>query len=580
MASTHQPTLLGLPRELRLRILEFALVRPCPISLSTEGSTIAARRTALPRLIMKGDQCVYKMKGGGRIVFRSEGGLDCFCPALPVSLFRLSRMIHDEAIPIFYGKNKFKLLGQSPSHLEFVHRLAPRAIASLTSLLIRLNRFPCVLGHDDMNLRGRCSFCGSMQSSSDPILTDANTTDQTLLDQWRRLCVYLAQSVEPNRLSLTLICDAKDEIVGKAVVEPLSMLPRLRKCTVRLGRCRNTDLATIARQACSQAMGHSTHIDQPFRFFGLPIELRRHVLALTDLTVCNQIQTIRISDGKGRIRASQRSYRTTCCWRCNDTRDNCCCPTVYASASADCSCRQIPFELFLVNKAMKLESEDVFFSTNCFEFDQSHIYRQHLLDSSFIMADYIPNQTLNFLSHLNPNAITSIRRIRVIFDDSSILIWPYEIKDQWRRLLRFIKEHLIVTNLCLIVRMKETDERCLHPESEQHQRYIYHVYHEIIQELSVLQGLQDLHLEFSWFRDLEASFERSIMGSRYNSQKGNKYSKEAATIRYHRSQTIILREVKGSDLPAWLVSAEFQHSSQSGGHAEEWDLERLVAKDN
>ena len=591
MESAHQPSLLGLPQDLRCRILRFALLRPCPISLTTEGKTIAERQAVAQSLIMKGDQCVYKMKGGGRMVFRKSGGLDCFCAASPVSLFRVCRLIHDESMPVFYEKNKFKLLGRCPADLRLFLRLAPRAVASLTSLLIRLNCYPCVLGHDDMDTKGQCLFCGSREYYSDQLLTDAEPMDRKMLDQWRRVCSYLAQSIQPGRLSLTLICDTEYEAAAKAVVEPLLTLPRLKKCTIRLGRQRNSALEDIARQACSQAMGHSTQTI-PFRFFDLPRELRLRILEFTDLGVKHKDESICIVNGKRINKVSQRNQHRTCCWRCNDTRDNCCCPTVYAATSIDCVCRLVPLELFSVNRMMRIESEKVFFSMNCFEFDQTPLqsraysfsvncfeFDQALLQSrAYSDAFGLLPRTLDFLRGLNSNAVKSIRRIRIVFDDSPIKNWDYTLKDRWRRLVEFIKENLTITNLCLTITMKETNERRLNPSSKTHQRLVYDAYHEIVRQLQILQGLRDLHLEFSWFQDLEAPLERYLMGPYYNSLEGNKFSKRPRSLRYPESQTMILRQVNGSDLPAWLVSAEFQHDYQKGSQAPQWDLESLLAE--
>ena len=56
-------------------------------------------------------------------------------------------------------------------------------------------------------------------------------------------------------------------------------------------------------------------------------------------------------------------------------------------------------------------------------------------------------------------------------------------------------------------------------------RYIYDTYCDIVQQLTLLQGLQDLHVGLGWFRDLESILERRILGEAYDRRRCKNHTK-------------------------------------------------------
>lgn len=344
-----------------------------------------------------------------------------------------------------------------------------------------------------------------------------------MLLEWRAVCAYLAEAVTPNQLKLTVLCDTVDMAVAKEITEAIKLLPQLKECTIRLGRYREAALTSLAHQTMQAAM-HVKEPASPFRFFDLPKELRLHILDFTHLGVQGshspRYQNIRIEDNKLHV---MHPRFANCCYMCNDTRDNCCCPTAYASASMSCVCRVVPFGLFLVSKLMYQDGQEVFFSANCFEFNQ----------------DYL--RTLEFLN-ARLHVLGLIRRIRFVFSDKQIKFWKKE-RHKFQTLLQFVARHFNVANLCVVINTEANWDLCLWREEEEDNRFVYDAYCEIAQDLAILHGLQDLHLEFSWYRGLEVVLERQVMGSAYDSLQGKKFAKADKKSWGHW------------DLPPWHVTA-------------------------
>ena len=509
-------TFLDLPSNVRSHIYFFlGFTRPCPISLSTERGMKALRERDSKRMSMGRYQCLHKMKGGGGgDPFYGHHDLDCYCLDLPIPLLRVCRSIYLDTLPLLYGKNKFKVLGHTSSDLRLIRILSPVAIASLTSLLIRLNCWPCLLGHDDIDAgTGQCHFCGTSIASSDASLTNTTQAGKEILTEWWAVCTCLAEAVQPSQLSLALICDTMDMATAEEVMKAVRKLPQLKECTIRLSRSRDDALASLARQTM-QIMTGAIVPASPFPFLDLPKELRLLILGFTHLGTKGsydpRYQNIRIEDTKLRIeRSGYGGYidNMKCCYKCNDTRDNCCCPTTHASVSVSCKYRLIPFELFLVSKLVHQEAKEVFFSVNCFEFNQDH------------------SLTLEFLSRMSPHTLRSFRRVRFMFTDDHILSWKDETRDQWRALVEFVNQNFSIANLCLIINTGANRLMCQLIMDEEKTRFVYDAYYEIVQQLSILQDLGDLHLEFGWFRFLEVILERHIMGEHYDSSEGNKNAK-------------------------------------------------------
>ncbi|MCJ1324920.1 hypothetical protein MMC10_001582 [Thelotrema lepadinum] len=553
MSSTSQLSFLDLPQSIRLHVFELAgLVRPGPILLCVENKEAAQHGISSKRRKVKKSDYASKTS---RVSLR----IDLTIAELPVALLRVCRSIYTEAIPLLYGNNKFRLRARSCSDLAILRTLAPYAIVSLKFLLIHLN---CsLLGHEGFDRpSGVCRFCGDRVISLETPVKADTSVGQDILKEWEAVCACLAQSVRSTQLALTVISDTTDLRIDRALVEALSMLPRLRECTLRLGKpsvpssCISfgqswVSVADMASQGCTEAILHPTETDSPFDFFGLPKELRLQILAYTHLGADGAFDPLHKDIRVGNDYSWQESPRNVFwrqrCYFCEHTNDDCTCCRFnsYASASFSHVSRLIPFELFSVNTLMKIESEEIFFSTNCFEFNQS------------------PELTLKSLSPMNPRALKLLRQVRFTFRERDIQSWRgwkrylgvehsswnrgFNIV-QWKSLIAFMKENLEIPKLCLMIKtIRDTKDR-LRRDREYEHREAYNAHCEIVWELTALQGLRDLHLDFPWFPVLEVPFERSVMGQDYNSQKGNRYSKK-------------VQEGRNEDLPTWWISAPNQY---------------------
>ena len=203
------------------------LVRFCPINLNNEGAdnteflqecedwcsdnwgpgytnfnALAAYRCSYRSKLFRG--CCFN---------NNEEIFECICKPLPYKLLLVSRALHEEVSSILYLENKFTVCRSDAGGLSSLHSLSSSALASMTSLSIRLNR-----GVSD---KAASSIIGA---NSQPLLQELNTMGN-------RLTINIRKS----RLRLSIIYDTLDYRTAKAFVEPLYRLPTLAECAVRLG---------------------------------------------------------------------------------------------------------------------------------------------------------------------------------------------------------------------------------------------------------------------------------------------------------------------------------------------------------
>ena len=282
MASSEPiTTFLGLPSTVRARIYTLAgLVRPCPISLYTERKRLEAlKEPGPPADLHESTECFYVVHGSWKSFWPRN--IDCFYSCLPIQLLRVCRSVHLETLPILYARNKFKVLGHLHSNLRILQALPPFAIASLTSLFIHLNCWPCPFGHDIYGGETLdCFFCGDVLKATDPPLT--MTAGQDILSEWKTFCTYLGHAIRLGTLKLAIICDTKEMAVAQQVVEPTKYLPLLKEFAIRLSSSHERDLTALARRTI-KARTSVQSPTSPFPFFNLPIEVRLQILNSTHL---------------------------------------------------------------------------------------------------------------------------------------------------------------------------------------------------------------------------------------------------------------------------------------------------------
>ena len=437
---TPDSQLLRLPPFVRYRIYDFlGCARPCPVDLQIESTRLQWAWRG------RDGQCLYELKRQGKKVPQREEGAyslssegercrDCSCDPLPVSLLRVCRLFYEEIIPQLYGRNKLQTLLHNGTTFGPLPSLAPSAIASLHSLLIRINCWPCPAGHN--TALSRCRVCGTRAEEGDETLSKSQSVN--VVRSWEAACAHLAVFLPPDQLRLTFICDTADLATAKEVTSPLRLLPTLKKCDIRLGRQPDYARRQLARQIVTKKTGGFAPRGA-FDFNRLPQEIRLQILSFTHLCPGGNFsqggQDIYFEKNTEASSNAPKVLQGGCCHRCNSSMNNCCCPVSYAAWSEDCVCRLHPFELFLVSRQMYQEARFVFFSKNCFKFCHG------------------PYQALHVLTSISRTSLRLINRLQVYF---SANMSTSTTEALWTAMLRFIGRHCDVVRLCIIIKVERS----------------------------------------------------------------------------------------------------------------------------
>ncbi|VUC28007.1 unnamed protein product [Clonostachys rosea] len=313
--SASPPSLLSLPYTTRKRIYVFVgLIRECPITISP------FLRTTIyldPRPVSSAiEECAYTLRRDGFPIAVSYGyEAECICPELPKELLLVCKTLHKEVENLFYGENKFIICAHRQAEdLDVFKTLSLAGIHALRYLLIRLNSWPCIRGHNVSNRElGNCTICpaeitSSHINSSDPELSiSGDSVSQGIIEAWMETCQRLSH-ITPGTLHLEFICDVSDLASAEYIVQPLKSVPRLRDCTVRLGRKVDYALRSLAQSTALELTQEATQVKTPtsgspvFPFFSLPREIRLHILRLTNLgpggSFPEELDNISIKNGK------------------------------------------------------------------------------------------------------------------------------------------------------------------------------------------------------------------------------------------------------------------------------------------
>lgn len=486
-------SLLDLPASVRTLIYEHALVRyECPIDLSYWAA----------RSFQTSDQQQYQARFGMHHCWRRANSYEphnrtCVCDPLPVALLRVCRTVHAESVAVLYGGNRFVLrgrtfaigpdstndsisdstLGGNDNHydnyrlrrLPCTAQFAPLlttlplyGLAHMRYLLVRLNCWPCPLGHEEAEFAslyhdnpfedvdeggapGFCRFCSMRSDRSDdplslPLVSDKTgqvvpTKNESMIRVWDDVCARLGHALQRHphhekQLDLTLICDVDSVEAAERVVAPLmqAILPttRLKACSMRLGRRRRDAAYTAVARRAVQALTTGVNVSDSeatattpatstsqavtttntrhiFPFRRLPAELRIKILEATDIS---KIKQIFFRSGRQHFRRD--SYLSVaCCDACTTTRMDCCCPRYYAAVSAHCKCLVLPTGLFEVDRRMYREAaQDLFYSRVTLEYHSDRF-----------------DMTLAALRRMTPTTLKTITKLKIIVSTEQFRLW-------------------------------------------------------------------------------------------------------------------------------------------------------------
>ena len=343
--STNKVTFFSLPLDIRLQIYRFCLVRGCPVNLNLEGERLLDRHK-IPNV--QNHICLFEWKGLSSWPRLSlPRRIDCVCRPFFVALLRVCRSIYTEALPVMYSENHLTILGSLPLDLGVISSLSDLALTSMTSMLIRLNCWPCRRGHDDTTYRNTiCLICDPRMLENDPPLREEALLAELYLNTWESICHRLAANLKPDQLRLTFICDTEGIKVAEGLMKALLKLPTLRECNIRLGRNRDARLQKLAKSTADDITGVSPKVFHLFEI--LPPELQLRILNFTHLGSGGNFDSHwkDLVIMKNKLCYSDNMRENPCCRACNGTAANCCCSTRNAAWSQCCKCRQIPWSLF------------------------------------------------------------------------------------------------------------------------------------------------------------------------------------------------------------------------------------------
>ena len=201
-----------------------------------------------------------------------------------VDKLMISRSLSEAARDLLYGSNEFVIRRSGPRGFTPILKLGARDAASLQSLHVHLD-----VPHTIPACQCHCSSCYPLCWSK-PLSHACNKgkcvcASKVLLD-WAQVCAYLENTIHPKRLKLSLDCEVAlksgqvDFELAERVLAPLYRLPLLAQCSIRLTRQKNQRLKDMAQEAVNRLMGRIT---PTFPFSRLPVDLRYHILTMTDL---------------------------------------------------------------------------------------------------------------------------------------------------------------------------------------------------------------------------------------------------------------------------------------------------------
>lgn len=360
--------------------------------------------------------------------------------ALATSLLYVSRTVNAEAIGILYGLNKFQVdvgsrleANYSLSHQRLVN-FTVEALSSITSLSLELGML--------FNL-----ICiGSQIAANNVTVTEdreENEHRRHILLNLENIVQSLKKDLGPGQIKLTFGFDALDITMANNVAKLLLQLPIMKDCAIRLSDKPTLNMRQLAERTAIRMKGINHSLSKktvdPFPFSQLPKELRLMVLKHTDL-VRSKEHGFAVQDLQMWILEETLMPLETCCHRCTNKGDICCCQRVHAAYSATCICPWPSTCLLSMSKQMREEVMEVLFTSNC-------IHLRH------------PDRALRFLRSLRPSDLRYIQHLEIDFYPRRTIARGYFAlryhQLQWTTLSKFMVENLNLPRLFLRINSEE-----------------------------------------------------------------------------------------------------------------------------
>lgn len=476
-------------------------------------------------------------------------------PHLPFHGLLVScRTIYAEASDILYSVNRFNIRYWDRRSLELLRNLTPRSLSNLTYLKIILNETSChercggSAAHDgyivtaDHRLIAAQGEDKDFLSGHDVPLKGNQPLAWVLLEDWSSTVDHLSRGIAAKQLELCVVCDvdAKDITTAKRIVEPLSRLPQLKDCHLRLCRTSIPEFNDVARHTALQLRGLSWPKEMPSsqpyheslqprpreaytgsRLLELPRELRFRILEYTDLiTPWKEVTWSRQDQAFIGVKAfcatldqrgeeypphAHHGCRFVDCWQTfPEPCIGCFCRVNHSAFSSTCMCWTPPQDLFLVCRILYEDSLVVFYSGNRFvvhDHDHRHPYAAPLevysfprLAASMFFTDVVPERCLR-----------ELRFVELDFPPYSHENWPdEEALNDWSHTMSWASERLNLPGLTIRLIMVgldwwELEEDRSNMTKEQGDRII-DTYARIVEPIACLgsDGLAKFYCSLAW----------------------------------------------------------------------------------
>jgi hypothetical protein len=473
-------------------------------------------------------------------------------PALPLNLFAVCRSVYNELRKVLYGDNRLVVSRKVPRGLRVLERLSASTLLEIRFLVIRLNVSSCesrccgARGHRCGNDWHRCL------SPSSHDLPLSSSVDQLVIIQWKRLCMQLANGVQPSNLALYVTCDCNDATTAQMITQSLRLLPALRDCGLRLAIHMDEDIKSITKDTVMRLTRNSPpRPPPPFRFLDLPKEIQLHILAYASLVPRAEI-----------ICTQKRLHYWAPCQLRGTIADTpiidavlikCFCSAAHSAFSFHCYCDDLtsPFTMFRVSREFRDYAMEVFYGQNSFsvlmeqpvslprdvaaislrqDADTGQIAEPLLISIMPGLASF-PSASIGFLTSLC---------LRFEYSDLEHLQPNQAGWDNWLGTIHTLSQRANLAALTLQIQMSEKfypdfdDEKVAF--SPMYKAFMQQTYENLVLPMKLLRGrLKNLFIHLNWNtssgfpdgrREHEQLLERIVMGHTYSAWNCGK------TVRY------------------------------------------------
>lgn len=472
---------LDLPENVRMRIYEYSgLIRSCPVDVATEKF----RRKSLNHSACLRDPNKREVVGNWNTSF---GARLCDHPPFPLGIFLVSRAVYRDAFSAFYGQNKFRVRLCRRDDLSTFYGSTRSGLKYIRSL------------HVDLN-----SYDNRIIKTAQP--------RGSVLNLWHRFSgIVVKEMLDLKYFSIK--CRVKDEVTAEEIVERIGYFPILSGCAFHLNALPIGDVTAVAKRAALDAttVPEDTVIPQPFPFRELPKELQLMILRYLLIVRWDPfIHSFKSCVGYTALQShkEQRAQDVNslmCCGTCSVTGALCFCSYGQTAVSSRCSCFTSPLPYFLVNREMYEDASSIFYSNNRFVFIQEN-----------------PDHMMRFFHPFSNVTLAKIRHLVFKFPPvyrtygSPLPKFERTLQLSWSMVLRFIKEHLFLERLSLVI----VDLGTLGPQSIRSDRNEY--LRRLLTLFWTIRGVQTYHVFLIDDAEFECTAEQVVMGPEYESAKSNK----------------------------------------------------------